>query len=186
MSSPGRSFLLLSMLTLFAAAFTATGARPQTPQVAMPAGPSVLADKELAAVVPAGFFYSGRSAPTQARNSAAARLPRNRYVLAGLVDTSGYSADVRETYQGFFIADTRVTVGAGTLGAGAYGFGFTDDGNFTVTDVGGNKLLAVPSAQDAAQTRPRPLMMTVSGGKLRLYGGRRYVEIGAAPVEPEL
>ncbi len=184
MSSPGRSFLLLSALTLFAAAFAA--AKPQAPQVAPPGAPVVLAEKELAAVVPAGFFYSGRSAPTQARNSAAARLPRNRYVLAGIVDTSGYSADVRETYQGFFIADSRVNVGSGTLAPGAYGFGFTDDGNFTVTDVGGNKLLAVPSAQDAAQTRPRPLMMTVSGGKLRLYGGRRYVEIGTAPAEPEL
>jgi len=172
------------VLTLFAAAAVAAG--PQTPQVALPGGPVVLADKELAAVVPAGFFYSGRSAPTQARNSAAARLPRNRYVLAGLVDTAGYSADVRETYQGFFIADTRVTVGAGTLAPGAYGFGFTDDGNFTVTDVGGNKLLAVPSAQDATQPRPRPLMMTNAGGKLRLYGGRRYVEIAAATDEPEL
>ena len=184
MSSPGRSALLLSVLTLFAAA--AVAARPQTPQAATPAAPVVLAGTELANVVPAGFFYSGRSAPTQARNSAAARLPRNRYVLAGLVDTSGYSADVRETYQGFFIADTRVTVGAGTLAPGAYGFGFTADGNFTVTDVGGNKLLAVPSAQDAAQLRPRPLMMTTNGGKLRLYGGRRYVEIFTAPIEPEL
>ncbi len=103
-----------------------------------------------------------------------------------MVDTSGYSADVREVYQGFFIADTRVRVGAGALAPGAYGFGFTADNNFTVTDVGGNKLMAVPTAEDAALPRPRPLMMTKAGDRVRLYGGRRYVEITTAPVEPEL
>lgn len=182
MNAPARPLLILSVLALVAAIAAAAPQAPQTPS----GGPVILEGPALAGVVPPGFFYAGKSAPTQERNSAAARLPRNNYVLAGMVDTSGYSADVREVYQGFFIADTRVSVGTGALPPGAYGFGFTADGNFTVTDVGGNKLLAVPTTEDAALQRPRPLMMTKSGNSVRLYGGRRFVQITAAPVEPEL
>ncbi|HLM55939.1 MAG TPA: hypothetical protein VK422_07380 [Pyrinomonadaceae bacterium] len=177
-----RPLLILSALALAAAI---AAAAPQTLQIPS-GGPVILEGTELSGVVPPGFFYAGKSAPTQARNSAAARLPSNNYVLAGMVDTSGYSADVREVYQGFLIADTRVSVGTGALAPGAYGFGFTADGNFTVTDVGGNKLLAVPTTEDATLQRPRPLMMTKSGNNVRLYGGRRYVQISTAPVEPEL
>ena len=61
-------------------------------------GAVVLAGAPLARVVPPGFYYEGQSAPTQARNSAAARFGKDRYVFAGLVDTSGYSADVRASF----------------------------------------------------------------------------------------
>ncbi|HEV2859589.1 MAG TPA: hypothetical protein VGX48_01125 [Pyrinomonadaceae bacterium] len=182
MSAPGRAVLVLSALALAAALAAAS---PQAPQITT-GGPVILEGPALAGVVPPGFFYAGKSAATQERNSAAARLPRNNYVLAGMVDTSGYAADVREVYQGFFIADTRVAVGSGVLAPGAYGFGFTADGNFTVTDVGGNKLLAVPTTDDTALQRPRPLMMTKSGNSVRLYGGRRFIEISTPPAEPEL
>jgi hypothetical protein len=56
---------------------------------------TVLAGAELSRVVPPGFYFQGLSAPTQMRNAAAARFGDNRYVIAGLVDTSGYAAEVR-------------------------------------------------------------------------------------------
>ena len=49
----------------------------------------VLGGAELTRVVPPGFYFEGQSAPTQMRNSAAARFGAKRYVIAGLVDTSG-------------------------------------------------------------------------------------------------
>src|ERR1043166_6883756 len=51
----------------------------------------VLSGTELTRVVPTSFYFEGQSAPTQMRNSAAARFGQKRYVIAGLVDTSGYS-----------------------------------------------------------------------------------------------
>ena len=41
--------------------------------------PVVLAGAELSRVVPPGFYFQGLSAPTQMRNSAAARFGKSRY-----------------------------------------------------------------------------------------------------------
>src|SRR5690242_4278857 len=92
----------------------------------------VLSGTELTRVVPTSFYFEGQSAPTQMRNSAAARFGQKRYVIAGLVDTSGYSSGVREKYQGFLITDSTITIGDKKLVAGAYGFGFSDDAKFNV------------------------------------------------------
>ena len=52
------------------------------------------------------------------RNSAAARFGANRYVLAGMVDTSGYSSEIRAKYEGFLITDSPITVGGSELATG--------------------------------------------------------------------
>ena len=76
--------------------------------------PTVLAGPALTRVIPSGFYFQGQSAPTQVRNSAAARFGANRYVLAGLVDTSGYSVEIRAKYEGFF--NNRFTDYCGRFG----------------------------------------------------------------------
>src|SRR5438046_7799534 len=85
---------------------------------------TILTGAELTRVVPTGFYFQGLSAPTQMRNSAAARFGKDRFVVSGLVDTSGYSADVRAKYVGFLIADSAITLNGESLAPGAYGFGF--------------------------------------------------------------
>ena len=139
----------------------------------------VLTAKDSARVVPTTFYFEGLSAPTQIRNSAAARFGAKRFVIAGLVDTSGYSTDVRAEYQGFFITDSPITVGGKDLSTGAYGFGFSDDGKFNVFDVGGNAVMSAGTAKDTALLRPRPLMMVKEKDGLRLYAERSYVVIAA-------
>lgn len=141
--------------------------------------PVVLAAKDLPRIVPAGFYFQGQSGPTQMRNAAAAKLGANRYVIAGLVDTSGYSSDVRGKYEGFFITDSSISVGGQELGAGAYGFGFSTDGKLTIFDVGGKEVLSVSGQSDKVLKRPRPLMMMKAADGLRLYAGRNYVTIAA-------
>jgi len=140
---------------------------------------TVLSGQDLTRVVPPGFYFQGLSAPTQMRNSAAAKFGSNRYVISGLVDTSGYSSEVREKYQGFFITDSPISVGGSTVEIGAYGFGFTNDGKFNLLDLAGKELMSVSTTKDSALRRPRPLMMTKVGDRLRLYTGRDYVEITA-------
>jgi hypothetical protein len=138
---------------------------------------TVLENPELARVVPSGFYFQGQSAPTQMRNAAAARFESNRYVIAGLVDTSGYAADVRAKYQGFLITDSSIKLNGSDLPQGAYGFGFSNDGKLNILDLAGKEVLSVSTTKDAELKRPRPLMMLNSAGTLRLYSGKDYVTI---------
>ena len=140
---------------------------------------TILTGTELTRVIPTGFYFQGLSAPTQMRNAAAARFGTDRYVISGLVDTSGYSADVRAKYVGFLITDSAITLNGESLPAGAYGFGFATEGKMTVMDLAGKDLLSVPVTNDKALKRPRPLMMSADPGGARLYNGRDYVVIAA-------
>ncbi len=144
---------------------------------AQSSAPLILSGAQLARIVPAGFFFEGQSAPTQMRNAAAARFGAKQHVVAGMVDTSGYSADVRSRYEGFFIVDTPVIVGDQELATGAYGFGFVENNRFTISDVGGTQLFTVNTDPDRNLRRPRPLSMTRVANGVRLYSGRRYVTI---------
>jgi|SRR5437868_1980914 len=140
---------------------------------------TILGATELTRVVPTSFYFQGLSAPTQMRNAAAARFGKDRYVISGLVDTSGYSADVRAKYVGFLIADSPITLNGESLPAGAYGFGFATEGKMTVMDLGGKDLLSVSVTNDKDLRRPRPLMMAADPGGVRLYNGKAYVVIAA-------
>jgi hypothetical protein len=169
-------FMRRYMLTLLAA-LVISCSLPLT--VAAQEGAVLLTGAELARVVPPGFYFQGLSAPTQTRNSAAARFGLSRRVIAGLVDTSGYAADVRSKYEGFLITDSEISINGKTLATGAYGFGFSNDGKLNVMDVGGGEILSVRTTRDKALKRPRPLMMTEDTHGARLYSGRDYVVISA-------
>jgi hypothetical protein len=138
---------------------------------------TVLTGAELTRVVPAGFYFKGLTAPTQMRNAAAARFGNTQHVIAGLVDTAGYAADVRAKYEGFLICDTPIVVNGESLPTGAYGFGFSNDGKMTVMDISGKDLLSVTTSNDKSLKRPRPLMMTADAQGIRMYSGRDYVMI---------
>jgi hypothetical protein len=138
-----------------------------------------MTDQQVTRIVPAAFYFQGQSAPTQMRNSAAMRLGEDRHVIAGLVDTTGYAADVRAKYEGFLITDLPITINGEALEIGAYGFGFSNDGKFSVMNIAGDQLLSVATTKDNALRRPRPLMMAESDKSIRLYSGKDYVVIAA-------
>ncbi len=132
---------------------------------------------ELARVVPPGFYFQGLSAPTQMRNAAAARFGTDRRVIAGLVDTSGYAADVRAKYEGFLITDSEISINGKSLPIGAYGFGFSNEAKLTIMNLAGREILSVSTTRDRSLRRPRPLMMSADNRGARLYSGRDYVVI---------
>src|SRR2546429_860314 len=138
---------------------------------------TILTGAELNRVVPPGFYFQGLTAPTQMRNSAAARFGSKRFVITGLVDTSGYAADVRAKYEGFLITDSPITINGSDLVTGAYGFGFTNDGKMQILDLAGNQILSVATTRDSELKRPRPLMMTKAGDGIRFYSGKDYVTV---------
>jgi hypothetical protein len=129
-------------------------------------------------VVPSSFYFEGQSAPTQLRNAAAARFGPKRHFIVGMVDTSGYSTEIRAKYEGFIITDSRISLGDSELRVGAYGFGFSD-GKLNVFDLGGEKVLSVNTSNDANLRRPRPLVMIKAADGIRLYSGKSYVLVAA-------
>ena len=137
----------------------------------------MLDGEALARVVPGTFYFEGRSGPTQMRNAAAVRFGEKRYVIAALVDTAGYSSDVRAKYEGFFITDSRISFGDKELAPGAYGFGVTKESKFNIFDVGGNLLLSAAGAKDSATRTPRPLALLKEDGGVRFYRGRSFVVV---------
>ena len=137
----------------------------------------VLTDAALTKMVPKSFYFAGQSAETQMRNAAAAQIGKDRFVIAGMVDTSGYSTEISGKYEGFLITDSPVKIGNKTLGTGAYGFGFATSGQIKIFDLSSREILSAATRTDAEMTRPRPLQMTSETKGIRLYKGKNYVLI---------
>jgi hypothetical protein len=136
----------------------------------------VLKPADMEKLLPASVFYRGQSATTQLRNAGGVKFDDGFYVLASLVDTSGYSTGVAAKYQAYFIAEVPIKIGGQNLPAGVYGVGFVADNKFLVTDVGAHDVLTVDSASDEALKRPVPLqVLSDPAGGFRLYAGRKYV-----------
>ncbi len=137
----------------------------------------VLAESALAKVVPTSFYFAGQSAETQMRNAAAAQIGRDRFVIAGLVDTSGYSTEISGKYEGFLITDSPINVGGKPLGTGAYGFGFSKEGKLNIFDLSSKQILSAPAKFDDGVRRPRPLEMVRADNGVKLYKGKSFVLI---------
>jgi len=141
--------------------------------------PGVLGAEDLKRVVPPSYFFRGQSASVQLRNAAGFRISDGKLVLAGLVDTSGYSSDVAEKYQGFLITEVKLNIGGSELPPGQYGFGFSKQGKFLVMDVGANDLFSVSSHLDQNLQRAVPLTIVADQGSYRLYAGKKWVSLKA-------
>lgn len=137
---------------------------------------TVLKPADTQKLLPPAVYYKGQSAPTQLRNSGGVKFSDGYYVLATLVDTSGYSSDVQAKYQAYFITEVPLKIGGHDLPAGIYGVGFVGDNKFVVTDVGAHDVFTASSETDSEMKRPMPLQVTTDpAGGFRLYSGRRYV-----------
>lgn len=139
-------------------------------------GDTILKPADTQKLLPAAVYYKAQSAPTQLRNSGGVKFSDGFYLLATLVDTSGYSSDVQVKYQAYFITEVPIKIGGQSLAAGVYGVGFIAGDKFVVTDVGAHDLLTVSSGNDQQMKRPVPLQVTTDpAGGFRLYEGRKYV-----------
>jgi hypothetical protein len=133
-------------------------------------------------IFPERVFFRGQSAPVQFRNSGGVHFADDLYVLAGMVDSSGYSTGIKEKYQAYLLSEVTLEIAGQTLKPGAYGIGFLNGGKFLVMDLGANDVLQAASQHDADMKRPVPLQVLASAtaGSYRLYAGRDYVEFRRA------
>lgn len=147
------------------------------PMLRAQGGDTVLKPADVQKLLPASVYYKGQSAPSQLRNSGGVKFSDGSYVLATLVDNSGYASDVAAKYQAYLVAESPLKIGGQSLPAGVYGAGFIGGDKFVITDVGGHDVLSTDSATDQELKRPMPLQVTTDpGGGFRLYAGRRYVK----------
>ena len=146
-----------------------------------PAAPTVVNEAGLKKVVPETYFFRGLSATTQLRNSAAIHYPDDFYVIVGLVDTSGYSSDIKAKYTGLFITEKKLRFDGGAmLAPGQYGMGYTADGKFHILNVAGDELLVADIKVDDKLARPQPLKIVLDGADAKLYLGKKYVSFTTA------
>ena len=131
-------------------------------------------------IFPDQVFFRGKVATVQMRNTGGIHFADDAYVLAGLVDSSGYASDIRQKYQGYLISEVALEIGGQKLAAGAYGVGFLAGDKFVAMDLGAHDVLQGSSAKDTEMKRPVPLQIVSAGGKYRLYVGRDYVEVSRA------
>jgi len=125
------------------------------------------------------FYLEGNAIPTQKRNTVILKGADGKRMVFGLLDTTGYSAEIQQKYAGMMIVERKVTVGGVAVGAGAYGFGVQKGtpaegpGKLMVYDVGGAKVGEAAAQWDAALAQPVPLQFKDG----RLYVGRHWVEV---------
>jgi hypothetical protein len=133
-------------------------------------------------IFPERVFFRGQTAPAQMRNTGGIHFADDFYVMAGLVDNSGYSTGIREKYQAYLLNEETLEIGGQTLKPGAYGVGFIEGGKFVVMDLAANDLMRVGSQRDSEIKRPVPLQVLTGAvtGSYRLYAGRDYIEFHRA------
>jgi hypothetical protein len=178
---------LLVLSTLCAAGIgflpvaSAQGASSSTSPSKTDTAPGVLDRTQATAILPKTVFYKGLSATIQGRNSAGIRFGNGDLVLVTMVDTSGYSSAVAQTYQAYLLNEVHLKIGDKVLPPGAYGFGFVGD-HIVVMDIAGNELLRTSTTRDPQLARPDPLHIVADEampGHYRLYLGRSYITLSA-------
>jgi hypothetical protein len=140
--------------------------------------PGIMSPADIKAIAPASYYYAGHAASVQLRNTVGFRTEGGKNVLAGMVDTSGYSTAIAQKYQGLFINEVKLRIGGTELAPGEYGFGFVGD-KLVITNVAAEDLFAVDAKTDSELKRPVPLRLSEGDGGYRLYAGKKYVVLQA-------
>lgn len=172
-----------SLLLAFNALAMSTGTiHGQSGNAEAVSAPVILNRDQAATILPQSVFFHGQSASIQGRNSAGLSLHDGKLVLVALVDTSGYSSALQQTYQAYLLTEVSLTIAGQHLPPGAYGFGFIAGSKMVLMDIGANEILHAPTTRDESLARPTPLqILPDNSGAFRLYLGRSYVSF--APTE---
>jgi len=116
---------------------------------------TVLKPDQLQELLPATVYYSGQTASVQLRNAGGVRFSDGHYVLARLVDTSGYSSNVAAKYQGYLITEVPLTIAGKRFAAGAYGIGFVSGDRRTHAEITSESVPWHIHRQAAFEPEPR-------------------------------
>jgi hypothetical protein len=145
----------------------------------------VVTGKAFDSALPKDFYLEGNAIPTQKRNAALVKTPAGARVLFALIDTTGYSSQIQQKYEGMLITEGSLSLGGHKLGVGSYGFGYTkpaatsnEDATFFLYNQAGEKVGECAARKDTEIKQPNPLQVVVGRDKTaKLYLGRYWVEL---------
>jgi hypothetical protein len=135
--------------------------------------------------VPTDFYLVGEHIPVEARNAAVLKTEKGARVVVALIDTTGYTSQIRQKYIGMLISETKLSVCSISIGVGSYGFGLdrpaatsNADAKFMLYNQAGEKLGECAAKKDNTVKQPKPLsVVTTKGEPAKLYLGKYVLEI---------
>jgi hypothetical protein len=141
--------------------------------------------KEFDSALPKDFYLEGNAIPTQMRNAALLKTPAGARVLFALIDTTGYSSQIKQKYIGMVISEGKISVCGISVGVGSYGFGLDKppatsnaDAKFFLYNQAGQKVGECAAKKDNTIKQPNPLSMDVTkGAPARLLLGKYALEV---------
>jgi len=86
-------------------------------------GFAVVTGEAVTKAVPGDFYLEGNRIPVEKRNAALLKNEKGARVVVGLIDTAGYSSQIKQKYNGMLITETKISVCGTSLDVGSYGFG---------------------------------------------------------------
>ena len=141
-------------------------------------GYQVVTGKEFDSAMVRDFYLEGNAIPTQKRNAALVKTPAGARVVFGLIDTTGYSSQIQQKYEGMLISEGAFTLCGQKVGVGSFGFGNTkpmatsnEDMKLMIYDQAGNKVAECSGKKDSSLAQPSPLQIVI-GNPSKLYLGR--------------
>ena len=144
-----------------------------------------LSGKAFDSAMPKDFYLEGNAIPTEKRNAVLLKTPAGARVLFALIDTTGYSSQVRKKYIGMVISEGSVSLCGNSLSVGSYGFGLDkpatngqEEAKFLLYNQAGEKVAECNAKRDTALKQPTPLQaVTGKTGSATLYLGRYALEL---------
>lgn len=141
--------------------------------------------KAFDSAMPKDVYLEGNAIPTEKRNAALLKTPAGARVVFALIDTAGYSSQIKQKYHGMIIAEGKVSICGVPLDVGSYGFGLDkpsatsqQDAKFYIYNQAGGKVGECAAKKDNAINQPRPLSVVVKKGEpTHLYLGRYKLEL---------
>lgn len=144
----------------------------------------LVAGKEFEGAVPKDFYLEGNAIPTEKRNTVLLKTAAGSRALFGLIDTTGYSSQIKKKYIGMLITEGELSINGQKVGVGSYGFGLdkpaagsSGDGKLMVYNQAGAQVAECAARKDAQLKQPRPLQVVAAADGARLYIERYWVEI---------
>jgi len=135
--------------------------------------------------VPADFYLEGNRIPVEKRNATLLKNAKGARLVLALIDTAGYSSQIKQKYTGMLITETNISVCGNAVGVGSYGFGLerpaatgNADASFRIYNQAGEKVGECAAKNDNSVKQPKPLTVTTDiAGPTKLYLGKYVIEI---------
>jgi len=144
-----------------------------------------LTGKAFESAIPNDFYLEGNRIPVEKRNAVLLKTPGGARLVLGLIDTSGYSSQIKQKYTGMAITEGAVSVCGVSLKVGSYGFGLEkpattggEEAKFHLYNQAGESVGECAAKKDGALKQPKPLNVVLSKeAGARLYLGRYFLEL---------